>query len=57
MDRAGQLAAALLEEELEPLDEEEPEDDEVDAAGVASFLPLDDGLDSLDEALDRLSVR
>jgi hypothetical protein len=56
---AGQLAAALLEGELEPLDEEEPEDDEVDAAGAASFLPLpsDDELDSLDEELDRLSVR
>lgn len=49
---------------LEPLDEEEPEDDEElegdelpAAAGAASFLPLDDEPDSLDDALDRLSVR
>ena len=56
---AGQLAAALLEGELEPLDEEEPEDDEVAAAGAASFFPLpsDDEPDSLDDALERLSVR
>jgi hypothetical protein len=55
----GQLAAALLLEELlEPLDEEAPEDDEVlAAAGAASFLPLDDAPDSLDDALERLSVR
>ncbi len=60
----GQPAAALLLEVLEPLDEEEPEDDEEleddelpAAAGAASFLPLDDEPDSLDDALDRLSVR
>ena len=57
MDR-GQPAAALLLEVLEPLDEEEPEDDELlAAAGAASFLPLDDEPDSLDDALERLSVR
>ena len=59
-----QPAAALLLEVLEPLDEEEPEDDEeleddelLAAAGAASFVPLDDEPDSLDDALDRLSVR
>ena len=58
---AGQPAAALLPEELvELLGEEEPEDDELLlAAGAASFLPLDDELDSPEpeEELDRLSVR
>ncbi len=53
---AGQLAAALLEEELEPLDEDELVDDGVGAAGEASFLPLD-APDSLEDELDRLSVR
>ena len=65
---AGQLAAALLEVELELPDEEEPEDDELLlAAGEASFLPSDflpsavlpsgDEPDPLDDAVERLSVR
>ena len=62
MDR-GQPAAALLLEVLEPLDEEPEDDEELEddellaAAGAASFLPLDDEPDSLDDALERLSVR
>jgi hypothetical protein len=65
---AGQPAAALLEVELEPPDEEEPdeaepEDDELLlAAGAASFLPSDfppsdAEPDPFDDAVERLSVR
>lgn len=71
VDRAPvcQLEAALLfEEELEPLVDEPFEEDELlAAAGAASFvppsflapsfLPSDDEPASLDDALDRLSVR